>query len=355
MPGRRPPQRRQRSRGPEADRGRIRLFATAVPGIAPLLQRELSGLRISTDATGFDGRADIVSFEIPGRDIPELGTAEDLFIEVGRTLRSEGDRPQWISRRLWKPARVDQALALRPARAQTTFRVIARVLQERSFKRTELRRHLTGLISTDRPRWRPDDPAAVEIWAVEYTAGKFLAGLRVSDAAMRQHDGRAVERTGALRPTVAAAMLNLLSDQDRFTLLDPCCGSGTILSEAISRGWNAIGRDIDPEAVAISRQNARAAKIERGDVHRLDLPSASVDGCVSNLPFGQQYELAGDPAAWLRSALVEMARVTRSPGRVVLLSPTLPRASVPEELRLVQRHPIRLLGTRTTIWTLDRS
>lgn len=331
------------------------MFATAVPGIAPLLQRELAQFRISGETLGFDGRADIVAFETPGRDIPELGTAEDLFLEVGRTLRSEGDRPQWISRRLWKPARVDQALSLRPAKAQTTFRVITRVLQERSFKRTELRRHLTGLISTDRPRWRQDDPAAVEIWAVEYTAGKFLAGLRISDAAMRQHDGRAAERPGALRPTVAAAMLDLASTQDRVTLLDPCCGSGTILSEAISRGWSAIGRDIDDEAVATSRQNARAARVERGDVHRLDLADASVDACVSNLPFGQQYEIAGDAANWIRGALAEMARVTRPQGRIVLLSPTLPRASVPERLRLVQRHPIRLLGTRTTIWTLDRS
>lgn len=326
----------------------MRLFATAVPGLAPLLRRELTGAGCTVRDAGFDGRADIVCFEADR--VPDLATAEDVFVEIGRTLRSEGDRAQWVARRLWKPRRLDGALSVRPARAQSTFRVIVRVLQERSFQRTELRRQLTGLVGGDRPRWRQADPAAVEIWALEYAAGRFLAGLRVSDPAMRQHAGRAVERPGALRPTVAAAMVRLAGTGDLRALLDPCCGSGTILLEATRRGWTAIGRDIDPAAVTAARQNAPAASVERGDVHALDLGESTVDCCVSNLPFGRQYDIAGDPAQWLQRTCAELARVTRPGGRVVLLSPTLPRAAVPRRLRLLERHPIRLLGTRTTIW-----
>jgi hypothetical protein len=39
---------------------------------------------------------------------------------------------------------------------------------------------------------------------------------------------------------------------------------------------------------------------------------------------------------------------------VVLLAPQIPRAAVPAALRLRERHPLRLLGTRTTIWAFDR-
>ena len=65
---------------------------------------------------------------------------------------------------------------------------------------------------------------------VEYQPGKIVAGLRVSDLRMRQHEGRDIERSGALRPTVAAAMVHLAGKPDGI-LLDPC-GSGTILAEA---------------------------------------------------------------------------------------------------------------------------
>lgn len=58
---------------------------------------------------------------------------------------------------------------------------------------------------------------------------------------------------------------------------------------------------------------------------------------------------------WLRSVLGEMARVTRPGGRVVLLASELPRPAVDERLRLRDRFPIRLLGTRTTIWAYDRA
>jgi hypothetical protein len=50
-----------------------------------------------------------------------------------------------------------------------------------------------------------------------------------------------------------------------------------------------------------------------------------------------------------------MARVTRPGGRVVLLAPALPRPAVDERLRLRDRFPIRLPGTRTTIWAYDRA
>src|SRR6266498_3694785 len=129
-----------------------------------------------------------------------------------------------------------------PLRARMTFRVIVRTLSERSFRRTELRRALTDEVGRRQPKWRIDDPAALELWAIEYQPGRFVAGLRASDVRMRQHQGRAAERTGALRPTVAAAMVRL-AGEPRGRLLDPCCGSGTLLAEAQHRGWQGSGGD----------------------------------------------------------------------------------------------------------------
>jgi tRNA G10 N-methylase Trm11 len=92
-----------------------------------------------------------------------------------------------------------------------------------------------------------------------------------------------------------------------------------------------------------------------GDARSLELADQSVAACVSNLPFGRQYSVQGDVHAWLQSVLREMARVTRPGGRAVLLVPQLPRAVVPETLRLRDRLHLRLLGTATTIWVFDRT
>jgi len=340
------------------------MFAIAVPGLGPIVSRELDRLPgITVQDAGFDGRSDFIVFEVArgGRGaVFDLGLTEDVFVEVGRTLRSEGDKPGWIAGRIWRPERVQRALSVwaeevRPLSGAMTFRVIARVLQERSFMRTELRRQLTDAIQRDRPKWRFGDPAQIEVWISEYSAGRFVAGLRLSDAGMRQHEGRLVEREGALRPTVAGAMVRLAGDPDGL-LIDPCCGSGTILGEALTAGWEAAkGSDIDPEAVEIARRNVPDADIHLGDARKLDVADASVGGCVSNLPFGQQYSVEGDMNVWLQNVLREMARVTRSGGRVVLLAPDIPRSIVPAQLRMRDRFQIRLLGTRTTIWVYDRT
>src|SRR5258708_27735205 len=119
--------------------------------------------------------------------------------------------------RLIKAERPNGALTTRgqteeAVRDRGSCRVIVRVLQERSFLRTDLRRHLSTAVAKQQPLWRFDDPSDLELWVVEYQQGKIIAGFRASDARMRQHDGRAEERSGALRPTVAAAMVRLAGD-----------------------------------------------------------------------------------------------------------------------------------------------
>ena len=319
----------------------------------------MAGVRV--EDTGRDGRADVVLFTAEPAAFQQVISsrlAEDIFVEIGRTLRSDGDRAPWIAGRLWRPERARRALTVRaqmtrPVRERTTFRVIARVLQERSFLRTDLRRHLADAIQRHQPSWRFSDPAQVEIWVVEYKPGKIVAGLRVSDAHMRQHDGRDVERSGALRPTVAAAMIQL-AGQPTGTLLDPCCGSGTILVEAEAVGWHGKGIDIDPDAVRIARKNAPDAEVTEGDVRQLPCAEGSVRACVSNLPFGKQYTVQQDMNDWLRAALAELARVTQAGGRIVLLAPDIPRSVTPANLVLAKRLPIRLLGAKTSIWAYDR-
>jgi 23S rRNA G2445 N2-methylase RlmL len=339
------------------------MFATVVPGLTALVTSELEQLAgVHVTGAGFDGRSDVILFEADRGARPglwTLRTIEDLFAEVGRTTRSGGDSAPGIAGRLWRPDGVQKALSawaadVRPLSGAMTYRVIARVQQEQAFLRTELRRGLTQAIGRDKPRWRTADPAQLEVWASEYAPGRLVAGLRLSDASMRQHQGREIERPGSLRPTVAALMVGL-AGEPRDVLLDPCCGAGTILSEALAAGWPAAaGSDIDPEAVEITQRNVPLAGVATGDARSIDLPDESVGAVVSNLPFGRQYEVEGSMRTWMAGVLREMGRVTAPGGRVVLLAPVVPVSVLPPELRVARREPVRLLGTKTTLWVCDR-
>ncbi|MGH3769923.1 MAG: hypothetical protein ACRDRW_00750 [Pseudonocardiaceae bacterium] len=328
----------KRGPGPVRRTGAPGFFATTLPGLGRLLRQEIDAHPDlePVDELGNDGRADIVFFRMHRGAQPDFATirlAEDVFVTLAHTGSGP---PRRVADALVIRADLERGLSVwtrfaRHLKSSMTYRVIARVVDESRFKRTELRDAVTAVVSTHRPRWRVEDPAELELWVLEHERATFVAGLRLSDKRMRQHgDGRATERRGALRPVVAAAMIRLAGESPG-RLLDPCCGSGTLLEEALSAGWQAAGSDLDP-----------------------DLPhdDATFDAVVSNLPFGRQFPVQ-DPARWLRQALPEMARVTRPGGRVVVLvPPPVPRGL--GGLDPASSYPLRLLGVSTRIWVFHR-
>jgi SAM-dependent methyltransferase len=335
------------------------MFATVVPGLAALVAEDLEqlpGVRV----TG--AGSDIVLFDAgrggrPG--LRALRTAEGLFAETGRAARSGGDTASGIARRVWAPDGVQRALSawaadVRPLSGAMTFQVAARLLHERSFSRADLRKALIQAIARDKPRWRTDGRAQLEIWVTEYAPGQLVAGLRLADASRAQPGDAAAGQPGALRPSVAAMMVGF-AGQPRDVLLDPCCAGGAVLGAALAAGWPAVaGSDLDPDAVAAARRNVPGAGVALGDVRGLDLPGESVDAVVSRLPVGDQYKVNGEMRKWLTPVLAEIARVTAVGGRVVLLAPTIPNNVMPRELPVRRREPIRTPGAKTILWVCDR-
>jgi 23S rRNA G2445 N2-methylase RlmL len=237
-----------------------------------------------------------------------------------------------------------------------TYRVIARVRSERDFHRTALRDELTATVASIRPRWRVADPAEIELWAVESQPDRFRLGIRLTTAEHRQRGGREQERQGALRPAVAAAMVRLAGPPPHrgARLVDPCCGAGTLLSEAAAAGWRAIGSDIDPDAVAAARRNTESP-LALADAARLPTAASAADAVVANLPFGRQYRLPEQPVRWFTVLLDEFARITSDGAPLVVLVPESSgwRVALDRHGRAPRdRVDIRLLGVATTIWRL---
>ncbi|MEX1995303.1 MAG: DNA methyltransferase, partial [Candidatus Saccharimonadales bacterium] len=62
-------------------------------------------------------------------------------------------------------------------------------------------------------------------------------------------------RVGMLPPKLAQILINLANPQEGARILDPFCGTGVILQEALLMGYHALGTDIDKRMVEYTKQN----------------------------------------------------------------------------------------------------
>ena len=85
-----------------------------------------------------------------------------------------------------------------------------------------------------------------------------VIGIQDIDAYARRDQGRPARdaKVGMLPPKLAQILINLcgpLSSDSR--ILDPFCGTGVLLQEALLMGYRAYGTDIDKRMVEYSRRN----------------------------------------------------------------------------------------------------
>ncbi|MBD3180960.1 methyltransferase domain-containing protein [Candidatus Poribacteria bacterium] len=102
-----------------------------------------------------------------------------------------------------------------------------------------------------------------------------------------QHSQKAHLYSSALPTRLARGMINLVAKSgDR--IIDPCCGSGTILVEALSAGMKAAGCDINPKMAEASIENLRHFGMDCmvlvADARDI---KGSFDAVVTDLPYGR--------------------------------------------------------------------
>ena len=301
-----------------------------------------------------------VAAECAGSPAALLGlrTADDAYLELDR-WRGIGHTRDMLAvlREAARELDIDYAAevigALRDVPNAPPFSVTASFVGKRNFNVDEIKRAVAQGVATGTDwTYTPDDESAafnVRVFIDHETA---IVGIRLGRKPLHERGYRAVERVGALKPPVAAAMLRLADVGQGQTVLDPCCGAGTILLEAAALGAEASGGDFDAEAVQAARANMRAAnahvRVEQWDARRLPLEDASVGAVVSNLPWGRQVPIDEALSALYGEICLEIERVLRPGGRAALLttSPDLLRFSA---LELSETREISLFGQNPVI------
>ena len=134
---------------------------------------------------------------------------------------------------------------------------------------------------------RPDHRAPRAVYTiVEWEAG-FALGVATWSHAHSVLDGmvelwarRPVHFSSALDPVVAAIAVSCAGVRPGDALLDPCCGSGTVLLAALAAGADACGLDASPHMAAVARRNLDAAgyPTQGGGALRRWAAAADADG-----------------------------------------------------------------------------
>jgi tRNA G10 N-methylase Trm11 len=118
--------------------------------------------------------------------------------------------------------------------------------------------------------------------------GRWLFGeCDANKAVWLKHNTKPQHYSTALGTRTARAVANItVPFPEGVTAIDPCCGIGTVLIEALSMGIDMVGSDINPLAVRGARTNLEhfglPAAVAIQDMHTL---SGRYDAAVLDMPY----------------------------------------------------------------------
>ncbi|WP_017813201.1 TRM11 family SAM-dependent methyltransferase [Paenibacillus shenyangensis] len=126
-----------------------------------------------------------------------------------------------------------------------------------------------------------------QLIGMAYAGGRWVAGsCYSSEPVWLHHNDKPRHYSTALSTRVARAAVNIAVPDPAASLIDPCCGIGTVLIEALSMGITVTGYDLNPLAVQGARENL--AFYDMPDIVRLaDLRELKgrYDALILDLPY----------------------------------------------------------------------
>lgn len=151
--------------------------------------------------------------------------------------------------------------------------------------------------------------------------------------------------SGMLPPKVAKMMINLAQAGANALILDPFCGSGTILSEALALGYtNLIGADFSDKAIGDTKNNLDwlakelqiadlKLRIEKSDVKNLSasLTEKSIDAIITEPFLGKPMRgnekpetvkaIISELKKLYLQAFVQFKKILKKSGKLVIVIP----------------------------------
>lgn len=116
----------------------------------------------------------------------------------------------------------------------------------------------------------------------------ILGEYEENDRRWQKHDKKPHTNSHSLKIAVAKALVNIaVGEQVHCRLIDPCCGVGTVVIEAVAMGIDVKGYDFNwPTAEAAKKNMAFLGYqnvITHGDMHKIE---GHFDAAIVDIPYG---------------------------------------------------------------------
>lgn len=193
--------------------------------------------------------------------------------------------------------------------------------------------------------------------------GIVLGRINTKEFIKRRPASRPFFRPGALSVELSRVFVNLSRPKRNSLYLDPFCGTGGFLIEALFMGYNTVGIDLNPIMVEGAKVNIEYYgftnyEIIHGDATRIPLTPGIVGAIGTDPPYGRSTSTMGrDVADIIEGFLYSAADIVVKGSYIVFAAPHY--LDVTDMLRdvglyLVEKHYMRVHGSLTRILWVTR-
>lgn len=207
-----------------------------------------------------------------------------------------------------------------------------------------------------------NDPSAWQV-NLEQSDGGWVG--QIGSLHWAQRLGQLERLPWSTTPLIGEVMARLVKPQPGLMVLDPCCGTGTLLVavDQLSPGCRLCGTDRDTRAIAKAEVNLTRfgvrAEVTAGEAVPIGHPPGSVDRVISNLPFGKRVGSHHENGELYPRLLNEISRVLSPSGRAVLLTEDkrllVDSVSRTKGLKIVRQRLLAHGGATPTAYVLTRT
>ncbi|MNZ79910.1 Mg-protoporphyrin IX methyl transferase [compost metagenome] len=173
-----------------------------------------------------------------------------------------------------------------------------------------------------------------------------------SEPVWLQHKDKPQNYSTGLSTVVARALVNIaVPDPRGIKVIDPCCGMGNVLIEALSMGIDIAGRDINPLAIRGARINLRHfgyandGLVTIGDMNEIE---EFYDAAILDMPYNLCSVLTDEETADMLTSLSRFSRTA-----VIVSSESMEKNIVKAGLRIKDQCCIKKGSFVRNVWLCE--
>ncbi|MEM2839321.1 MAG: methyltransferase domain-containing protein [Thermoplasmata archaeon] len=235
-----------------------------------------------------------------------------------------------------------------PRCSSVAVRVKLREDRRRTIDASRMMKSLGAIISK-KARVRLENP---DVTLRVYIGDRAHIGLQLAEIDRSQFEkrkNRFLPYTSpvSIHPRLARTLINLTAASRDAKILDPFCGTGSILIEAAMMGFPTFGSDISEDMIEGARRNLRhlglKSELRQLDVSKISEFGTKFDCIVTDPPYGRSSSTGKEPLGELYSrALSSFIDNLNEKGRVGIILPNGERLAYEDDFVLLRSTSVRV-------------